>query len=295
MRVAVTGGSGFVGEAIVVELVSSGHQVTVMARHPPKRPVPAVRYTNGNVSDGEGLDTLLEGQEALVHLVGIIREVKPDQTFEAVHRGGTENAVRAARKHRVARYLHMSALGTREGAVSRYHRTKWEAEVLVRESGLSWTIFRPSIIFGPRDAFINMFLDVMRKSPIMPVIGGGRGRLQPVYVRDVAKAFAACLVRPGTAGKVYELGGPEVFTFKELLKKTAQIAGHKRIFIPIPMLLATAPVKVAEALGIPLPVTSDQLIMLSEDNIRQGGAPLEDLGFPFTTLEDGVREYLGKI
>jgi len=292
MLIAVTGGTGFVGRAVVTELLGHGHEVRILARKTPEYPsAERLSFFKGSVVTGEGLDPFLDGAETLIHLVGIIRETGSN-TFDAVHRQGTVNVVKAALRHNVQRYVHMSALGTRADAPSSYHRTKWEGEQAVRKSGLSWTIFRPSIIFGPHDAFINMLLGIMRKTPFMPVVGGGGNLMQPVAVEDVASSFRIAAESPRHHGRVYELGGPEVIDFKSILKITAKVVGLKRIFIPVPMFLIRPPVTFFQALGMPLPVTTDQLAMLAEDNIRMDGHPIEDLGIRWTGFEEGIRQYL---
>jgi NADH dehydrogenase len=186
----------------------------------------------------------------------------------------------------------MSALGTRKGAKSAYHRTKWAGEEAVRRSSLSWTIFRPSIIFGPGDAFVNMLADTMKMTPVMPVIGGGKNLMQPVFVNDVARAFAAALERPSSIGKLYELGGLEIITFKDILNLIAQVIGKKRYFVPVSMWMAIPPVTLLQAMKFPLPVTTDQLQMLQEDNIRKGGDDIDDLGIEWMGFEEGIRQYL---
>jgi NADH dehydrogenase len=292
MLIAVTGGTGFVGRAVVSELLGRGHEVRILARKAPaKPPGDNLSYYKGSVVTGEGLDPFVKGADAVIHLVGIIREAGTN-TFDAVHSRGTMRVVETALRHNVQRYVHMSALGTRENAVSTYHQTKWAGEEAVRASGLAWTIFRPSIIFGQGDEFINMLAGVMRLSPVMPVIGGGKNLMQPVAVSDVAASFRSAVESMEHRSRIYELGGPDVLDFKTILKTTAKVIGIKRIFIPFPMFLIKPPVTVLQAMGLPLPVTTDQLSMLSEDNIRKGGDPVEDLGIEWTPFEQGIREYL---
>ena len=291
MKVAVTGGTGFVGTAVVSELLQAGHEVSILSRKVPERLPEGIRHVVGSIVTGDGLDALLEGTDAVIHLVGIIREAGAN-TFEAVHHQGTVNVLLAASRADVRRYLHMSAMGTSEGAVSKYHRSKWAGEVAVRASGLDWTIFRPSTIFGPEDIFVNMLAGMMRKFPLMPVIGGGNNTMQPVYVKDVALAFRTALESDIHIGKTYELGGPDVLNLKQILATTSQVLNLKRLFISIPLWVVSPVVKIAQLFNIPLPVTSDQLIMLGEDNIRTGGDPVEELGIQWTGFDEGIRTYL---
>lgn len=296
MKVAVTGGTGFVGKAIVRELVSRGHEVSLLVRNVPGPGSPlldGVRFVQGNVVTGDGLAELAEGQDALIHLVGIIRESAAN-TFDAVHRRGSENAVRSAEEAGVGRYLHMSALGTREDAASEYHRTKWAGEKAVRASGLEWTVFRPSIVFGPEDSFINMLADLMKKSPVMPVFGGGQNLMQPIFVKDVATFYCMALEMDRAGRKTYELGGPDVLSFIQILNVVKKVLNIKCLFLPVPLWFVSPFVRVGSKLGIQGPITPDQLVMLSEDNIRKGGDPVEDFPIGLTGLEEGIREYLKK-
>jgi len=288
---AVTGGTGFVGSAVVSELLQAGHEVRILSRKAPEKLPAGVSHVKGSVVTGEGLDSLAQGVDAVIHLVGIIKEAGPN-TFKAVHHQGTVNVILAASRAGVRRYLHMSALGTREGARSRYHRSKWEGEEAVRCSGLEWTIFRPSTIFGPGDAFINMLAGMMRWTPVIPVLGGARNLMQPVAIQDVAVSFRTALESDTHIGKTYELGGPDFFNLRQILEKVAQVIGKKRIFINMPLPLFLPLVKAAALLKLPFPVTPDQLIMLGEDNVRTGGDPVEELRIAWTPFEEGIRAYL---
>ena len=291
MIVAVTGGTGFVGTAVVSELLRAGHEVRILSRKAPERLSDGVSHVPGSIVTGEGLDTLVEGVDAVIHLVGIIREVGAN-TFKAVHHKGTVNVIVATSRAGVSRYLHMSAMGTRKEAISRYHQSKWAGEEAVHASGLDWTIFRPSTIFGPEDSFINMLAETMRKTPIMPVLGGGWNLMQPIFVNDVAASFRVALESEIHINKTYELGGPDIFTLKQILEKIVQVIDKKAYLVGMPMTLVAVVAWVAERLRITLPVTTDQLIMLREDNIRTGGDPVEDLGINWIPLEEGSRQYL---
>ncbi len=331
MKVAVTGGTGFVGSVLVEELLSRGHGVSVLSRgFASAKPLdsvqgPTVRqahgpelsrrtsnhasgvagvqsgqenkdnknatYVKGNVITGEGLDELMEGKDALIHLVGIIRE-RGKNTFEATHHRATVNVLEAAGRNSVERVLHMSALGTRAEAVSTYHKTKWKGEEAVRKSELSWTIFRPSIIFGPRDEFVNMLAKAMKIAPVFPVLGDGMNLMQPVSVKDVARAYGDALGEERAIGKVIELGGPDILTFMVIIKIIAQTINIQRKYINIPVSLIRPFVKLTDTLKIPAPISTDQLIMLSEDNIVKDTSGMELLGFRFVKFADGIKEYL---
>ncbi len=248
-------------------------------------------HIKGNVITGEGLDELMEGKDALIHLVGIIRE-KGENTFEAAHHRAAVNVLGAAGRNNIDRILHMSALGTRADGVSNYHKTKWKGEEAVRASGLSWTIFRPSIIFGPRDEFVNMLAKAMKKTPVFPVIGGGKNLMQPVSVKDVARAYGDALEEERAIEKVIEMGGPDILTFMDIIKIIAQTLNIKRKYINIPVSLIRPFVRLSDAVKIPAPISTDQLIMLCEDNIVMDTSGMELLGFRFMRFADGIREYL---
>ena len=293
MIVAVTGGTGFVGKVVVSELLGAGYEVQILSRGTPEKLPEGTRHFAGNVVTGEGLDAFVAGVDSVIHLVGIIREAGSN-TFELVHHKGTVNIIVAAAQAGVRRYLHMSAMGTREGAASIYHQTKYAGEEAVRASGLDWTIFRPSTIFGPGDSFINMLAGMMRKLPVLPVIGSGTNKMQPVFVENVAAAFKNTLESDVHIGKTYELGGPDLLNFMQILGIISQVIDKKPLFLPVPVQIVTPAVKLAQLLKLPLPISSDQLIMLGEDNIRTGGDPVEELGIEWTPFEEGIGQYLGK-
>src|SRR5262245_20682399 len=231
--VFVTGGTGFVGRAVVAALLAHGHRVRSLVRPGSEGRTSrrdGVEPVAGDVTRPEGLADAVGGADAVVHLVGIIREF-PGRgiTFERLHTRATENVLAAARQAGGGRFLHMSALGTGPHARSRYHQTKWAAEEAVRTSGLRWTIFRPSIIFGPGDGFVSLIAGLVRRLPIVPVIGDGRTRFQPVAVTDVGEAFARALDRPGTAGQTFDVGGPRVYTFDEIVDEVGAALGRRRI------------------------------------------------------------------
>jgi uncharacterized protein YbjT (DUF2867 family) len=301
VKVLVTGGTGFVGTHLVNRLLQRGHEVAVLARDPRKtrnrynRPVETV---GGDVLDRESVAGAAAGRQAVVHLVGIIHE-RGAQTFDRMHREATENAVAGAERAGVRRFLHMSAMGTSEDSPSEYGRTKAAGERAVRGSGLAWTIFRPSIIFGPGDGFVSLLAPIVRRNPgFIPVIGPGTTRFQPVSIYDVTRVFADALERPETAGKAYEVGGPDVLTLNDIYREIAAAvgkAGKPLIHFPIwyGRLLARAFEALARrgVLDAP-PLTRDQLESLSRDNTGDIVPTLADFPGEWRRFAPGIREYL---
>jgi uncharacterized protein YbjT (DUF2867 family) len=270
-QVFVTGATGFVGHAVLQRLCAAGHVVRCLVRHGSEgrlRGFGAIARIEGDVLTRRGLEEGMAGCDAVIHLVGIIREHRAaNVTFERVHVEGTRNVLEAAKAAGVQRYLHMSALGTRPGAASRYHLTKWAAEEAVRASGLTWTIFRPSIIYGRGDGFVTLLASMVRRLPVVPVIRSGRQRLQPIAVEQVAAGFADGLERPVTIKQTYEVGGPEAVTMLELLNSIGRALGRWRVRkVHVPLGVMTPLARLLHPLP-GFPVTPDQLLMLGEDSV----------------------------
>ncbi|MFZ4856574.1 MAG: complex I NDUFA9 subunit family protein [Desulfuromonadaceae bacterium] len=294
MKIFIAGGTGFAGEHLVAELLRSGHTVRLLVHAPRSRPAGNVEHVAGDVTRLESFSQSLNGCDAVINLVGIIREF-PSRwiTFERLHVTATTNMLVAAAGSGISRYLQMSALGTRPNAVSAYHQTKWQAEELVRKSALDWTIFRPSLIFGPHDAFINMLAAQLRLAPVMPVIGSGSYRLQPIHADDVARCFTRALELPETVGQTYELCGNDRLSYEALLDMVADALGKPRPLKPhLPLGLMKLIIQVLQK-APPFPITSDQLQMLLEESI--GGNEWQQVfGFAPRDLRGGINEYLGK-
>jgi NADH dehydrogenase len=302
MKVFVTGASGFVGEEIVRQLHAAGHSIRILARQPSSSRVQGAvseyraEVHAGNVLDADSLRGGLKDCEAVIHLVGIISEIGRN-TFENVHTLGTKNVVAAAWEAGVKRFAQMSALGTRPHAVSRYHQSKWAGEEIVRGSGLDWTIFRPSIIYGPKDHFVNLFARLAGFSPVLPVIGCGQGKLQPVPVGDVAAAFVKCLTEPRSVGQAFDLCGRDILTFTEALDAILAVTRRKRWKAHLPVGLARCQAAALEfifprLLGKASPLNRDQLLMLSEDNVGNPQPANELFGLRPIAFREGIASYL---
>lgn len=238
-----------------------------------------------------------QGAQAVIHLAGIISECG-ENTFEAVHVDLTRTMVDAARAAGVRRFVHMSALGTREGARSRYHRTKWAAEEIVRASGLDWTIFRPSLIYGPGDAFTRLFARMSRFSPFLPAIGGGHGLLQPIEVGQVARAFVRAIPVAATHGRTYDLCGPERMSFREVLRTILGALARRRAIVTIPFAVAGFQARLLEflwprVLGQAPPLNRDQIRMLAEDNVGDGGPADLEFSLVHVPFAEAMRRQFG--
>lgn len=272
--VTVFGGSGFIGRHVVRALAGQGYRIRSATRRPdlaghlqPMGGVGQIHAVQANLRYPESIAAALAGSDAVVNLVGLL--VKSGaQTFDAVHVVGAGRIAAATREAGVGRMIHVSAIGADANSPGVYGRTKAHGEAAVLAEFPGAVILRPSIVFGPEDQFFNRFADMARKAPLLPLIGGGRTRFQPVYVGDVAAAVAASCggkTRPGT---VYELGGPEVLTFRQLLDRTQEWAGRNRGYLRLPFWAA----KLGAALTVPLPnsirpLTVDQVRMLEVDNV----------------------------
>ena len=250
----------------------------------------------GDVLEAKTIEGSLAGVDAVIHLVGIISEAG-DQTFENVHIRGTQNIVEASRKSAIKRLVHMSALGTKAQARSRYHQSKWAAEEIVRQSGLAFTIFRPSLIYGADDMFVNLFERLSRFSPFLPVMGTGRGKLQPIGVDAVARAFVKSLTEPKAIGQTYELCGPDRLTLVEVLEAILAVTGRRRIRLHLPMPLAWRLAMLLEfvfprLLGRPPPLNRDQLLMLQEDNVGDPAPANRLFGLEPMPFREGIARFL---
>ena len=295
-RVFVTGGSGFVGDAVIDELLTRGHGVNALVhRGTLKGAAGQANVIKGDMFDNAALDEGMRGCEAVIHLVGIIME-KPSKgvTFERIHFEGTKSIVNATMRTGIKRYVHMSALGSRPDARSRYHRTKFAAEQYVRNSGLDWTIFRPSLIHGPKGEFMQMEAKWARMSAppflFMPYFGGKKaGKLQPVYVKDVARAFVDALSKKSTIGEVYPLAGPNEVTWPQLHKTIASaVVGRERMTGWLPVPLAKVIAKMPGA-----PYNTDQVIMSQENNTSDIRKFVEAFGWDPQSFEPTLRSYAG--
>lgn len=299
-RTAVLGGSGFIGRYVVKRLAARGEVIAVGCRNAeaakhlkPLGDVGQIAPLNVGIGDETLLPAFLAGNDSLVNCVGILREAG-GQTFELVHHTAPARLARFAREAGVDRFVHISAIGADPRSSSAYARTKAAGEQAVRDAFPTVTILRPSVVFGPEDQFFNRFAAMAMMSPALPLIGGGETRFQPVYVGDVADAVVTCLADPATAGRTYELGGPKIYTFREVLELVLHKIRRKRRFIDVPFGLAAVQAKFMSILPSP-PLTPDQVELLKGDNIVSSGAlTLASLGLTPTPTEMILPSYLDR-
>jgi uncharacterized protein YbjT (DUF2867 family) len=299
-RVAtVFGGSGFIGRYVVKRLAQQGFVVRVPSRDPegalflkPMGAVGQVVPLYASVTHEATVHRAVEAAEIVVNLVGLLAE-SDSASFQAIHVEGAERIARLSAAAGVSRLVQISAIGADPASPSRYASTKGKAEQAVLAAFPGATILRPSLVFGLEDNFFNRFAAIARLSPIMPVIAGG-SKMQPVFVADVADAVMAALASPATKGKIFELGGPMVWTFRDLLAFILKTTQRHRRLVDIPMGIAR--IQAAVLQHVPgKPLTPDQLLMLEQDNVVSPGAPgLADLGITPTPVELVVPAYLSR-
>ncbi|MCS6920800.1 MAG: complex I NDUFA9 subunit family protein [Elioraea sp.] len=296
----VFGGSGFVGRYIVKRLAQRGYIVRVGVRDPdranflkPMGNLGQIVPMAASVCDDAAVAALVTGAEVVVNCVGILYEAG-SQTFRALHAEAPGRIGRAAAAAGARHVVHVSAIGADAASPSVYARTKAEGEAALRAAYPAAVVLRPSIVFGPEDDFFNQFAALAQVLPALPLFGGGTTRFQPVYVGDVADAAMAALDRAEAAGNTYELGGPKIYTFREILEFILRTTGRKRFLISIPYWVGAVQARLFELLPRPL-LTRDQLILLQRDNVVSPGAlTLADLGITPKAVEAIVPTYLAR-
>ncbi|HLS69593.1 MAG TPA: complex I NDUFA9 subunit family protein [Kiloniellales bacterium] len=298
--VTVFGGSGFIGRYVVARLAAQGWTVRVAVRRPrdaiflkPLGDVAQIVPLPCNIGSAAEVRRVLHGSDAAVNLVGILQS-QGRQAFDSVHIEGARNIAEAAAAEGITKLVHVSALGADSASPSDYARSKGIAEEKLRELLPGAVILRPSIVFGPEDSFFNRFASMARFSPFLPLIGGGTTRFQPVYVGDVAEAAVTCLTVRDCSGRTFELGGPRVYSFKELMQLMLETIERKRLLITLPWGIASFLGSIFQRLPN-APLTRDQVEQLKRDNIIQGDLPgLSDLGILPHSVEVIIPTYLDR-
>jgi len=297
--VVVFGGTGFLGRRIVHRLAAAGAAVRVAVRNPEEAPsvLPAadlarVRFFRTDVREQTSVAAATAGADAVVNAVSAYVE-KAGVTFESVHVQGAETVAREAIRLGVARLVLISGLGADPQSRSSYIRTRGRGELAVLQAFPNATIVRPSAMFGPGDALFSTLADLTRLLPALPLIGGGRTRLQPVYVEDVSEAVARILADPETVGRTYELAGPRVYMLRDLVRFTMRVVGKRRLLIPVPFAVAEIQARLFEFLPRP-PLTTGQVDLLKADSVASGAVPgFPELNIRPRAIEDVVPTYIG--
>jgi uncharacterized protein YbjT (DUF2867 family) len=300
--ITVYGGSGFLGRHVVRALAKRDYRIRVAVRRPelanflqPLGRVGQIHAVQANLRNAPSVEVAARDAQVLVNLVGILGE-GGRQRFDAVHTYGAEQVALAASAHG-ARLAHVSAIGADENSASLYARSKAAAERLVLSAQPQAVIMRPSIMFGPEDDFFNRFAALARMSPALPLIGGGVTRFQPVFVGDVARAVADAVDGKLNPGTIYEFGGPDVRTFKELMQYVLATIERKRLLLPVPFFAAKLKALVLQFAPSPLTLTPDQVELLRVDNVVSGaakteGRTLQGIGIEPEPIEAIVSSYL---
>jgi NADH dehydrogenase len=297
--VVVFGGGGFLGRRLVDRLTAEGMTVRVAVRYPDlvrselrSSSLERVTVVPADVRDQASVAAAIKEADAVINSVSAYLE-KGGVTFEAVHVRGAENVAREAAAGGVARLVLVSGIGADPDSSSPYIRARGRGELMVRQSFPGATIVRPGAMFGPGDALFGPLAALARLLPVLPLIGGGSTRLQPIFVEDVAEAISAILSDPGTVGRNYELAGPKVYTLRELVNMTLKLMGKRRLLVPIPFAVAEVQARLFELLPNP-PLTTGQVDLLKTDNVASGALPnVQELGIQPKTVEEVIPTYIG--
>jgi NADH dehydrogenase len=291
VKILVPGGTGFVGWYVVRKAAEGGHEVVSLSRGIQESahayPIENIRI---DLVLPEDLTTVLAGVDVVVHAAGILRETA-GQTFERAHVGATGNLIDACKSAGVGKIIYMSALGVRANAQTPYLRTKHEAERLVEGSGLRYTIFRPSLVFGAGDRLITHLLQIVKYSPVLPVVTDGDIRLQPIWVGDVATAVVRALDDPATDGRAFELGGPTTMTFQDLVDAVKRVSGRSAVSVRLPKFLAEPFVRLGERVFAEPRLTEDQLALLTAGETCDPAPAATAFGLRMRPLPDVLPEY----
>jgi uncharacterized protein YbjT (DUF2867 family) len=300
--ITLIGGSGFLGRHIVRSLAKRGYRIRVACRRPdlaghvqPLGVPGQIMPVQANVRYPDSLAAVCDGAHAVVNLTGVLYSAGA-QSFDAIHVFGAEASARAAKAAKARLFIQMSALGANPSSPSAYAKSKAEGEVRARANFPGAIVLRPSIVFGPEDDFFNRFAAMARFSPALPLIGSGTTKFQPVFVGDIAQAVTTLVDAGLASGRTYELGGPEVMSFRELMEFTLRTVERKRLLVPLPWSVARVQAMILELLPKPL-LTTDQVELLRTDNVVSGEASaeqrtLQGLGITPRGIEAIVPAYL---
>ena len=297
--VAVFGGTGFLGRAVVGQLVAADVKIRVAVRHP--EPIKLsdgtaraehISSVYADVADEKSVGRALEGCDAAVNVVGLYVERGTD-TFRTVHELGAMHVARQSAGSGVKALVHMSGIGVDLNSQSSYVRSRARGELLVREAFPAAAILRPSVLFGPEDKFLDTLITIVRRSPVLALFGAGATRLQPVFVSDVAQAVSRVLITPSSQGKIYELGGPQIYRYRDLIALVLKETDRRRILVPVPFFAWHALARLLMLLSDP-PLTTDVVTLMRRDNVvGEGVSTFADLGLVPTSVKAVLPVMLG--
>lgn len=297
--ILVTGASGFVGSHVIPALIDAGHRVLALVRDDKAAAAVASRLTpaqrlsvetrRGDVTRPDSLAGALAGADAVIHLVAVARDWDGGQTLRLVNTEGTRAILAAASGAGVRRFVHLGAMAVVDDPALHYASSKAKAMALVRESGLDWTIITPSLLWGPRDGFFNILADLVRMSPgIVPITGSGQARFQPLAISDLARAIVLTLADDTRVGRELPLGGPRIWTYREIVEEVLRGMGARRLLLPMPVSMIRLVAGLMEAVRIPFPVATDQLRQLRFDNVGPIDSARTGFGFDPLPMEGGL-------
>jgi len=299
MKIVVAGGTGLLGRAITTALLDAGHQVTATSRsNPASDPIDSrALWASADVTVPGTLPAAVQGADAVVDAVQFpnspIENPRKGFTFERIDLGGTRNLVDAARAAGVRHFIGLSGVGASADARYHWQRFKWEEEQYIAASGVPFTVFRPSWIYGERDVSLNRFLGFTRFLPFVPVIGNGRARINPLYIGDLGAHVAAAVAKGNPTGQVFEIGGPETLTMDEVIRCALQVAGKRRFLLHNPVFVMKAVASLVQfAPGRPL--TPGAIDFITMDGVADNTNLTASFGLPLTPLRDGLSRYLLK-
>ncbi|MBM4054100.1 MAG: complex I NDUFA9 subunit family protein [Planctomycetes bacterium] len=296
MKVFLTGSTGFVGKQLLKDLMENRHKVKCLVRkgseHKLEKYINTIEIEYGDITNIHCLENIIKGCDAVINIVGIIREIRGNKiTFERLHYEGTRNLAVEAKKQGVSRFIQMSSLGANKEGKTQYQQTKYRAEDFIRNSGLDYTIFRPSIIFGKEDNFVNIFANMLKIQQFIPVIGDGKYKMQPVAVENVSAAFVNSLERKDTIGKLFEVGGPEKIEFNEIINIIGKVLCLPPYKICVPAWIMSNLAEMFDWIPV-FPVTKDQITMLLEGNTCNEKPFFDHFKIPPVFFEEGIAKYL---
>lgn len=296
--ILVSGGTGFVGSAIVKELLRRGEQVAVLGRDADKirkKLGTSVEARSGDVKDGASLAAAMQGIDVVVNAVQFpgapMENKRKGLTYEDVDLKGTRNQVDAAKRAGVRRFVYVSGAGASRDAEKHWFRYKWEAEQYLAQSGLEWVAVRPTWVYGPDDPSLNRFLGFAKMLPFVPMFGDGKQDMQPVFIDDVGRVIADCALKPEAANTLFELGGPERMSMNDVVKTALAIHGKKRMLLHQPVFIGKTIGTLASVLPSP-PLTADSIDFITEPAVADNTRLLEVLNPQLTPLSEGLATYL---